>query len=71
MSRELCMGPGMGVGSVNGGGGRSVHEDVLLGRDCEIGWEDVFGGGESFSFFFSDECCGGVGIYWEMVANAC
>lgn len=45
---ELAMGPGMGLGSVNGGRGRSVHEDVLLGRDCEIdGWEDVFGGGKS------------------------
>ena len=47
MARELAMGPGMGLGSVNGGRGRSVHEDVLLGRDWEIdGWEDVFGGGD-------------------------
>ena len=23
-------------------GSASVHEDVLNGRDCEIGWEDVW-----------------------------
>lgn len=26
------------------GGGSSIHADVLAGRDCEIGWEDVFRG---------------------------
>lgn len=26
------------------GGGARVHEDVLAGRDCEVGWEDVFKG---------------------------
>ncbi|KAI6898616.1 hypothetical protein KC318_g9415 [Hortaea werneckii] len=26
--------------------GASVHADILSGRDCEIGWEDVFTGGE-------------------------
>merc|ERR1711939_539688 len=25
--------------------GASVHADILAGRDCEIGWEDVFTGG--------------------------
>lgn len=30
---------GMGLGGKAG-----VHEDVLSGRDTEIGWEDVFGG---------------------------
>lgn len=24
------------------GGGDRVHEDVLEGRDAEVGWEDVF-----------------------------
>ncbi|KAF2842336.1 proteasome maturation factor UMP1 [Patellaria atrata CBS 101060] len=28
------------------GGSASVHRDVLEGRDCEIGWEDVFKGDE-------------------------
>jgi proteasome maturation protein len=23
-----------------------VHGEILAGRDCEIGWEDVFAGGE-------------------------
>lgn len=26
------------------GGPSSVHSDILAGRDCEIGWEDVFVG---------------------------
>lgn len=26
------------------GGASSVHKDILQGRDCEIGWEDVFTG---------------------------
>ena len=26
------------------GGAGSVHSDILAGRDCEIGWEDVFVG---------------------------
>ena len=26
------------------GGASSVHSDILAGRDCEIGWEDVFVG---------------------------
>ncbi|KAK3707507.1 hypothetical protein LTR37_012149 [Vermiconidia calcicola] len=29
-----------------GGGGGGVHEDILSGRDAEIGWEDVFVSGE-------------------------
>ncbi|KAH9870524.1 hypothetical protein IAQ61_006000 [Plenodomus lingam] len=28
------------------GGSSSVHKDILEGRDCEIGWEDVFTGNE-------------------------
>lgn len=55
MARELQMGPGMGLGSVNGGRGRSLHEDVLLGRDCEVEWEDVFGGGEFDVRSFCDD----------------
>ena len=27
-----------------GGGVRGVHEDILLGRECAIDWEDVFTG---------------------------
>ena len=26
------------------GGSSQVHKDILEGRDCEIGWEDVFTG---------------------------
>lgn len=26
------------------GGTAGVHKDILEGRDCEIGWEDVFKG---------------------------
>jgi len=26
------------------GGASGVHSDILAGRDCEIGWEDVFVG---------------------------
>ncbi|KAH8594358.1 proteasome maturation factor UMP1-domain-containing protein [Bisporella sp. PMI_857] len=29
-----------------GGGQRSVHEDILMGRDSSIEWEDVFTGEE-------------------------
>ncbi|KAH8628890.1 UMP1-domain-containing protein [Alternaria alternata] len=28
------------------GGSSGVHRDILQGRDCEIGWEDVFTGSE-------------------------
>ncbi|EFQ89695.1 hypothetical protein CFE70_002199 [Pyrenophora teres f. teres 0-1] len=28
------------------GGSSGVHRDILQGRDCEIGWEDVFTGNE-------------------------
>jgi proteasome maturation protein len=31
---------------VLGGGGRGVHEDILMGRESSIEWEDVFTGGE-------------------------
>lgn len=27
-----------------GPGASGVHEDVLRGTDCEISWEDVYGG---------------------------
>ena len=36
--RPMCFGGG---GMVSG-----VHEDILSGRDAEIGWEDVFTGEE-------------------------
>ncbi|KAK0314955.1 hypothetical protein LTR74_013332 [Friedmanniomyces endolithicus] len=35
--RPMSLGCGMGA---------SVHADILAGRDAEIGWEDVFTGGE-------------------------
>ncbi|KAF2733150.1 proteasome maturation factor UMP1 [Polyplosphaeria fusca] len=28
------------------GGASGVHRDILEGRDCEVGWEDVFTGNE-------------------------
>lgn len=28
------------------GGASGVHRDILEGRDCEVGWEDVFVGNE-------------------------
>lgn len=27
--------------------GRSVSEEILMGRDCSLGWEDVFSGRET------------------------
>jgi len=32
--------------AVLGGTGRGIHEDVLMGREASIEWEDVFTGGE-------------------------
>lgn len=32
------------LGGYAGSGG--VHADILMGRDCEMGWEDVFTGEE-------------------------
>jgi len=32
--------------AVLGGGGRGVHEDILMGREASIEWEDVFTGEE-------------------------
>lgn len=32
--------------AVLGGGGRGLHEDVLMGREACIEWEDVFTGSE-------------------------
>lgn len=40
--RPVCLGGDAGFGAV----GASVHGDILAGRDCEIGWEDVFTGRE-------------------------
>ena len=31
----------------------SVHRDVLMGRDAEVGWEDVFTGMFFLAFLFS------------------
>jgi len=30
------------------GGGAGLHADILAGRDCDFGWEDVFGAGREF-----------------------
>lgn len=35
------------------GGSSGVHKDILQGRDCEIGWEDVFTGKRTV--FYSPE----------------
>jgi proteasome maturation protein len=32
--------------AVLGGAGRGVHEDILMGREASIEWEDVFTGGQ-------------------------
>jgi len=39
--RPSCLG-----GYASGLGMGGVHSDILAGRDCEIGWEDVFTGEE-------------------------
>ncbi|KAH9820463.1 20S proteasome maturation protein Ump1, partial [Teratosphaeria destructans] len=31
---------------LGGGGGAHLHEEILAGRDAEVGWEDVFVGDE-------------------------
>lgn len=44
------------LGGRKGGANSSIHEDILVlgGRDCEVGWEDVFVGMffPSLSFVF-------------------
>lgn len=37
---------GGGAAGFGSGGSAGVHADILAGRDCEIGWEDVFTGGQ-------------------------
>ena len=34
------------LGGFGGGAFGGLHSDILSGRDCEIGWEDVFTGEE-------------------------
>ena len=49
------------------GFGAGVHEDVLAGRDCEVGWEDVFTGDEMMGEEvggFHGEMEGGWGMGW-------
>jgi len=43
--RPACLG-----GEGRTGGSSGLHADILAGRDCEIGWEDVFVGDESAGF---------------------
>lgn len=52
-----------------GGFGGGVHSDILSGRDCEIGWEDVFvgeemGAGGAFGMDFHAEVEGRWGMNW-------
>lgn len=42
------------------GGSSGVHKDILEGRDCEIGWEDVYTG--EYSLRARSATCG-VGMY--------
>lgn len=41
--QPACLTGGFGG---SGAGSGSLHADILSGRDCEIGWEDVFTGEE-------------------------
>lgn len=51
------------------GGSSSVHRDILQGRDCEIGWEDVFVGKFNTSL---EHCLGGCGDFsWAMLTHTC
>jgi hypothetical protein len=38
------------------GGSSSVHKDILEGRDCEIGWEDVFTGKSAVELWIVGWC---------------
>lgn len=58
----MCLGR---VGAYGGG----VHSDILSGRDCEVGWEDVFtgeefGGAEFGGMDFHAEVEGRWGMNW-------
>lgn len=44
------------------GGSSGVHKDILEGRDCEIGWEDVYTGKESLKLWRSLQRYGIVSI---------
>lgn len=44
MEQNICRAGEWRPMVLGGGQGRGVHEDVLAGRDAEIGWEDVFTG---------------------------
>jgi proteasome maturation protein len=56
--RPMCLG---GMGSLGGG----LHEDILSGRDMEIGWEDVFSGDEMRDQLdFHTEMEGRFGMGW-------
>ena len=47
------------------GGTSNLHADILAGRDCEIGWEDVFVGGEMRDLVdFHSEMEGRLGMNW-------
>lgn len=45
------------------GGGASVHEDILCGRDAEVSWEDVYTDGGRVMGMGGE---GGVGVHEEM-----
>jgi len=56
--RPMCLSTSSGFGY----GG--VHEDILSGRDMEVGWEDVFVGGEFETGEFHAEMEGRFGMGW-------
>lgn len=47
------------------GGGWGLHADILMGRDEEVGWEDVFTGMEGRDVVdFHTEMERGLGMCW-------
>ncbi|KAI1322303.1 proteasome maturation factor UMP1-domain-containing protein [Xylariaceae sp. FL0255] len=53
--RPACLGGAVGVGGSTGTA--AVHEDILMGREATLDWEDVFTG---------EEQRGAVGVHEEM-----
>ena len=47
MELDICAKGEWRPAVLGGHGAPGVHADILAGRDCEIGWEDVFTGNES------------------------
>ena len=66
MELAICRGGEWRPSCLGGfGGGYGVHSDILAGRDCEIGWEDVFSGEEGRDVVdFHSEMEGAWGMGW-------